>query len=164
MPGVPGFGELFYAALGEQLTEFAERSFELDRDEEGRTRRDRLTSRLERAIRKNRPDVAAELEAELWCPPFPVALNYVWRAWVRLRRRIGAGMNGPQPITWADIDAFVRRTGIRLDPRDIELIEALDDLYLVKTAEQASERDKQQALRDGLERVSKQGVRRIADG
>ena len=73
-------------------------------------------------------------------------------------------MNGPQPITWADIDAFVRRTGIRLDPRDIELIEALDDLYLVKTAEQASESDKQQALRDGLERVSKQGVRRIADG
>lgn len=73
-------------------------------------------------------------------------------------------MNGPQPITWADIDAFVRRTGIRLDPRDIELIEALDDLYLAKMAEQASERDKQQALRDGLERVSKQGVRRIADG
>lgn len=72
-------------------------------------------------------------------------------------------MNGPQPITWADIDAFVRRTGIRLDPRDIELIEALDDLYLVKTAEQASERDKQQALRDGLERVSKQGLRRIAN-
>lgn len=72
-------------------------------------------------------------------------------------------MNGPQPITWADIDAFVRRTGIRLDPRDIELIEALDDLYLVKTAEQASERDKQQALRDGLGRVSKQGLRRIAN-
>lgn len=73
-------------------------------------------------------------------------------------------MNGPQPITWSDIDAFVRRTGIRLDPRDIELIEALDDLYLVKTAEQASERDKQQALRDDLVRVSKQGVRRMADG
>lgn len=72
-------------------------------------------------------------------------------------------MNGPQPITWTDIDAFVRRTGIMLDPRDIELIEALDDLYLAKTAEQASERDKQQALRDGLERVSKQGVRRIAN-
>lgn len=73
-------------------------------------------------------------------------------------------MNGPQPITWADIDAFVRRTGIRLDPRDIELIEALDDLYLVKTAEQASERDKQQALRDGLERVSKQGAKSVWRG
>jgi hypothetical protein len=115
---------------------------------------------LERAIRKNRQDVADELLAELECPPFPLALNYVWQAWVRLRRRTPAGFNGPNPITIEAIDAFIRRTGLRLDPRDIDLIEAVDDLYLQKMAEhQASERDRQQAIKDGLGHASKQGLK-----
>lgn len=111
-------------------------------------------------MRKNRQDVADELLAELECPPFPLALSYVWQAWVRLRRRTPAGFNGPNPITIEAIDAFIRRTGLRLDPRDIDLIEAVDDLYLGKMAEhQASERDRQQALRDGLGQVSRPGFR-----
>jgi len=115
---------------------------------------------MERAIRKNRQDVADELLAELECPPFPMALSYVWQAWVRLRRRTPAGFNGPNPITIEAIDAFIRRTGLRLNPYDVDLIERVDDLYLSKMAEQqASERDRQQALRDGLGRASKQGIK-----
>lgn len=115
---------------------------------------------MERALRKNRQDIAAELQAELDCPPFPLALNYVWQAWVRLRRRTPVGFNGPNPITIEAIDAFIRRTGLRLDPRDIDLIEAIDDLYLAKMAEhQASERDRQQAIKDGLGQASKQGLK-----
>lgn len=83
---------------------------------------------------------------------------------MRLRRRTQTGINGPNPITIEAIDAFIRRTGLRLGPHDIDLIEALDDLYIEKTADQASVRDKQQALKDGLGQASKQGFRRIANG
>lgn len=93
-----------------------------------------------------------------------MALSYLWQAWARLRRRTPAGINGPNPITIEAIDAFIRRTGLRLDPGDVQLIEDIDDLYLSKMAEQANERDRQQAMKDGLGRASKQGGRRIANG
>jgi len=44
------------------------------------------------------------------------------------------GFSGPQPITWQDIDAFLRRSEIALAPWQIELIERLDDIYLQPTA------------------------------
>lgn len=92
-----------------------------------------------------------------------MALSYVWQAWVRLRRRTPAGFNGPNPITIEAIDAFIRRTGLRLDPQDIELIENVDDLYLRKSSEQqASERDKQQSMKDGLASAGK-GLRRAKE-
>lgn len=39
-------------------------------------------------------------------------------------------MGSPKPIEWPDIEAFVQRTGMRLAPWEIELIERLDDIYL----------------------------------
>lgn len=142
---------------------YAERSFVLDRYEEGRTRRDRLSSKIDRAVRKGKMDVAAQLEAELDCPPFPMALNYIWQSWARIRRRKSQGMSGPNPIEWPDIDAFCRRTGTRLDPRDIELIEIVDDLYMQKSAEQASPADKHQAIKDNLAMAAKGKKRQSAD-
>lgn len=49
----------------------------------------------------------------------------------------------------------MRRTRVSLDPFEIELIEAIDDVFLAKQAEQANEKDRQQALRDGLKDVEK---------
>ena len=89
-------------------------------------------------------------------PEFPASVGYVWSAWRRIRRRKAHGFNGHDPIEWPDIDAFVRRTGTMLDPFDIDLIEALDDLFLAKMAEQAGEKDRQTALRDGLRSAGKQ--------
>ena len=100
-------------------------------------------------------DIASQIEAELATPPFPVALSYAWQAWARIRRRKSYGMSGPNPIEWPDIDAFCRRTGVRLDPRDIELIEAVDDAFLEKSAENASAADQQQKIKDGLKMVEK---------
>lgn len=114
---------------------------------------------MERALRKNRLDIAVKIEAELSTPPFPIALNFVWRAWVRLRRRKSGGFSGPNPIEWPDIDAFVRRTGTRLDPADIEMIEQIDDLFLSASADAGSHADRNQAVRDGLASVGK-GVRK----
>lgn len=61
-------------------------------------------------------------------PPFPQPLAYLWQAYLRLRRRTPGGFNGPQPVGWPSIEAFARLFG--LAPWEIELIEALDDIYL----------------------------------
>ena len=90
------------------------------------------------------------MEAELWVPPFPIAAAHVWTSWQRIRRRKAAGQHGLDPIEWPDVDAFARYTGARLDTHDIEMLEALDDLFISKMSERATPSDKQQALKDGL--------------
>lgn len=57
-----------------------------------------------------------------------MALSYLWQAFHRLARRRAAGAAGPSPIGFRDIEAFVRLTGIRLAPWEIETIEELDDM------------------------------------
>lgn len=101
-------------------------------------------------MRKGREDIAADIEAQLSTPPFPAALTYVWHAWTRLRRRLAPGANGAAPFTWAELDAFMRRTGTVLDPRDIALLEDLDDLFLEHMRKDAADADRQQAIKDGL--------------
>ena len=59
-----------------------------------------------------------------------MALGYIWQAYIRLRRRTPVGFSGPQPITFADLDAFVRHGGLRLAPWEIAIIEQIDDIYL----------------------------------
>nr|WP_244422833.1 hypothetical protein [Bradyrhizobium sp. ORS 278] len=78
-----------------------------------------------------RSDKRAEYEAELSVPPLPAELERAWHGFCRLsaRRRVGLAI---EPIGWADLDAFMRLTGIRLSPFEIELIEMLDDLYRKK--------------------------------
>lgn len=68
-------------------------------------------------------------------PPFPRELGYLWQAYMRLRRRAVPGFTGASPVTWQDIDAFVRRSGFRLAPWEVELIEILDDLCLGRSRE-----------------------------
>lgn len=65
-------------------------------------------------------------------PPFPESLAYLWRTYLRLRRRMGGGFAGPNPIGWQDIDAFARRAGARLAPWEIETLEAIDDLFVYR--------------------------------
>jgi hypothetical protein len=76
------------------------------------------------------PKALAEYQAELSCPPLPIALDYLWRIYHRLRRRKGGNGFGSSPIEWPDIDAFLRQARIRLDPWEIGVLEDLDDLYL----------------------------------
>jgi hypothetical protein len=108
---------------------------------------------LERAARKQRLDVVAKLEAELECPPFPQAAERAWGVWHRLRTRRGPGATGPAPITWTDIDAFLRVTGNRLASPEIGFVEIIDNAYLKSTAAPASVEEAGLALKDGLKRV-----------
>jgi hypothetical protein len=44
-------------------------------------------------------------------------------------------MSGREPITWADITAFLALTKKTLTPWEVEVIEELDDLYRSTTAD-----------------------------
>lgn len=112
----------------------------------GRTIRDRLLSRLERAERKGHQGWIATLEAQLACPPFPTALSYLWQAFLRLRGRAMPTMSGPGPITYSDLDSYTRLTRMSLAPWEVQILENLDDIYLASvSAAQAA--DKEQATR-----------------
>jgi hypothetical protein len=72
----------------------------------------------------------AKYQAELDCPPLPLALDYLWRIFNRLRRRKCGNGFGSSPIEWPDVDAFLRLSRIELAPWEIEILEDLDDLFL----------------------------------
>lgn len=84
--------------------------------------------------RSRNPIKRAEYEAELACPPFPAALDYLWRVFHRLRRRKGGNGFSVSPIEWPDIDAFVRNSQTPLSAWEVEVIEDLDDAFLSETA------------------------------
>lgn len=82
-------------------------------------------------------------------PPFPKAVEYLYAAWGRMRSRKAAGMAGPAPIEWHDLDAFLRLTGTRLAPWEIRIIERLDDTYLrVMAAEESDLQGIKQQIKD----------------
>ncbi len=64
-------------------------------------------------------------------------------------------MQGQEPIGWADLDAFIRRSGVRLTADEVELLEVIDDAYLTSFSADPSAGEQKLALRDSLERVSK---------
>lgn len=70
------------------------------------------------------------MQAALSLPEFPAGVEYLWRCYLRLRQRSAVGFNGADPITWREIDAFIRRAGIRLAPWEVEIIEAVDNAFL----------------------------------
>lgn len=89
-----------------------------------------LQRALERAEAEGKATRVAEITAELAMPPFPECLAYLWQTYLRLRQRMSGGFSGPNPIGWPDIDAFIRRTGSRLAPWEIEAIERIDDMFV----------------------------------
>jgi len=67
-------------------------------------------------------------------PELPPAVAYLWRTFMRIRRRRGGNGFSASPIEWSDIDAFMRLSGVRLAPWEVEVIEDLDDAWLAQLA------------------------------
>lgn len=88
--------------------------------------------------RTRRPEKLAEYEAELECPPFPMAVLHLFNIFNKIRRRKGSNGFGLNPIEGPDIESFQRRHFISLAPWEQDIIEMLDDLFM---AEQAKARD-----------------------
>lgn len=91
--------------------------------------RETLEGLLQRARNDDR---RAELEDQLAVPAFPLELLYLWLAYGRIRRRKAGNGFGASPVEWPDIDAFVRLSGRHLAPWEIEVIEDIDDLFLLE--------------------------------
>lgn len=70
-------------------------------------------------------EAIADLDA-LRGPDWPEALDWLYRAFCDIRRGARADMSGAVRITWADIDAWERHSGVSLDPEDVDAIFALD--------------------------------------
>lgn len=82
------------------------------------------------ASRARKPERRAKYDVVLACPPAPPELSYLRRIYDRLRRRKGGTGFGPAPVEWPDIDAFLRHSGLRLEPWEVEVIEDLDDAFM----------------------------------
>jgi hypothetical protein len=70
----------------------------------------------------------------------PPAVAYLWSAFLRLHCRRGSNGFGASPLSWSEIDAFCRLSGVRLAPWEVEIVEALDDAYMAEQAKDARAR------------------------
>jgi hypothetical protein len=62
----------------------------------------------------------------------------VWEAYVALDATRAAGFNGPQSISYAEMEAYSRLSDIRLEPWEVRAIVALDRVYAEVQAEGAT--------------------------
>jgi hypothetical protein len=74
----------------------------------------------------------ADLEAELAGPPLPSCLAYLWDIFCRLSSRRGSNGSGPNLITYIEIDAFQRVSGVRLNAWEVQTIEAFDRCWIAE--------------------------------
>jgi hypothetical protein len=88
-----------------------------------------LEAQLERLNLK--PEKREELEKDLACPAFPMELGYLWQAFLRMHNRRTYSMSA-NPISWFELDAFIRHSGIGLAPWEVSLLEDIDNLWLAE--------------------------------
>lgn len=67
---------------------------------------------------------------ELIGPPFPDLLANVWSAFFDLNSTRSMGPNGPDPISFLEIKAYMDLTGTVLDSREIAALKRLDKTYI----------------------------------
>jgi hypothetical protein len=91
--------------------------------------------------RTSRSAKRREYEAELAMPDFPIALLYLWNAYLRMRSRKGGNGFGASPIEWADLDGFNRLSGMALAPWEVAMLERLDNVYLKSMADNKKNAD-----------------------
>ncbi|NOK32337.1 hypothetical protein HMI49_03860 [Corallococcus exercitus] len=82
---------------------------------------------MERATGKPPPEL---LEA----PPLPEALAHVWGWFAELSNARGAGAFTLNPISFPDMEAWVRLSGHRPTPFEVQLLRRLDESFLIEVS------------------------------
>jgi hypothetical protein len=100
---------------------YAAHHFKLNAREGNATLRAHLTALAKRGN--------AQAQRELAGPECPAWIMYLWRWFLQLHARRGAGMSGPARITWTDMDAWARLTGTDLSPWECDVFLALDAAF-----------------------------------
>jgi len=63
-------------------------------------------------------------------PDLPLLLEYIWANFGELTARRGAGMAGPNPLTYQEVQAWARLTQRHPSPDEVRLLMRLDDRML----------------------------------
>ncbi len=102
---------------------FARHQFELREPQEDGSP---LIAHLEAAWRQSgvKPETLAE------APLLPPACEGLWRGFLELHACRCSGGMGPSRITYMDIDAYQRVTGMKFDPWELEAIRQTDAAIL----------------------------------
>lgn len=82
----------------------------------------------EAAARYGNPVAKAELQG----PELPASLTYLWGWFLELHETRSGNGFGPNPFTYAEIDAWARLTGRALAPWEVGGLRALDRAWLVE--------------------------------
>ena len=78
-------------------------------------------------------------------PTLPAGGEFLWRWFCGLSAARRIGFSGPEPITFAEIEAYARLTGWPIAPRHIAILQAMDATFLAFCRE---ERERASGKRD----------------
>lgn len=76
----------------------------------------------------------------------PEGSGILWGAFLALSRTRSTGPNGPNPITFAEIEAWARLTRTPLEPRHVEILAAMDAIWMDKVYERQRQPEGTKAL------------------
>jgi hypothetical protein len=71
-----------------------------------------------------------EEDPELRVPPFPEPIRALWNKFLSLHEGRTYGINGGNPLSYIDMDAWMRVTGNRLDQWEVEAVMRIDKAWL----------------------------------
>lgn len=121
---LPGLKDRLIAAFLNEI--------ELDKPKDGKpdgeTLRQHLESLYDQTLRAGKPVRDPRLDIEA-----PEEVAHIVEAFTALHRRRGGGFGGVNPISYQEIDAWMRRTANHLLPWEVDVLTALDDEFVRHT-------------------------------
>jgi hypothetical protein len=83
-------------------------------------------------------------------PEIPDVVSHVWNWFWVVNNRRQYSPNGPQPLTFSEIDSWVRRMDLDARPEEIEMLVAMDDAFITASyRELRDDRARQQSRQQG---------------
>ena len=79
---------------------------------------------------KDSPSYQSALEKLENEPSVPFCAEHLWNWFWELHSTRSAGMNGPDPISYLEIDAWEKKTGKIVHPFEVKIIKDLDAAYI----------------------------------
>jgi len=73
----------------------------------------------------------------------PEGAGIIWEMFVALHHTRGSSFNGAEPIRYAEIEAYARLMRWPLEPRHVELIRAIDQVWMERARAVEAEPEKQ---------------------
>lgn len=63
-------------------------------------------------------------------PPYPHGFEYLWLWYIEVSAGRQSGMNGPNPISWSEIDSWSRMTRRHPQAWEVDIIKMIDGVFL----------------------------------